>query len=245
MVFFSGFEVAKVNPISEITFLGLQIHFKLLHLNYHTLFLGPLNLTPYDLNISAHLNLMKGIIYKIVSNDTKIEDFYVGSTFQELRCHKNEHKTQCHNKKRNNYNVKVYEFIHNNGGFDAWDLVEIEVYEFDDQQELRTRERHWIENLKPSLNSRIPCQTKKEKKQSAYVYRKQNRDRLFETFTCICRKTTSRHDFQRHRRSNVHKKRLNIVMEAEINEMVLKSKNMTSFSQNLDLLYQKTLLTLD
>jgi hypothetical protein len=60
------------------------------------------------------------------------------------------------------YNYYVYQFIRDNGGFDNWDMVEIERVNTIDKSDLHKRERFWIDELKSTLNKQLPTRTKKE-----------------------------------------------------------------------------------
>lgn len=103
------------------------------------------------------IDYSKTIIYRIVCNDINIIDCYVGHTTNFIN-RRTEHKSCC-NKNNKNY---VYEFIRNNGGFDNWNMVEIEKYEAIDVNDAKKRERYWIEYYKSSLNKSIPLRTKQE-----------------------------------------------------------------------------------
>ena len=61
-----------------------------------------------------------------------------------------------------NYNIFVYQFIRDKGGWDEWVMIPIEVFPCNDKKELEVRERHHIELLKPKLNKNIPTRTIKE-----------------------------------------------------------------------------------
>ena len=102
-----------------------------------------------------------GIIYKLVSTDINIKEIYVGSTinFRTRKCH---HKTACNNQKDKRYNFNVYKYIRANGGFSSFDMIQIEEVKHDTKQQLHTRERYWIEELKATLNKIIPTRTKTE-----------------------------------------------------------------------------------
>jgi len=133
------------------------------------------------------INYSKSCIYKIVCNDINITECYVGST-TKFSTRKNQHKTNCNNENGTKYNVYVYQFIRDHGGWDNWDMLEIEKYECNDNNELKARERYWIEELKAVLNQRIPTRTKDEyyndNKEQIDNYKKQwvdeNKDRLKE-----------------------------------------------------------------
>jgi len=102
------------------------------------------------------------IIYKLCHcNDLENKNIYVGST-TNFRHRKNQHKNRCINKKDKKYNSPVYKFIRDNGGWQEWHMLPIEVYPCNDKKELEIRERYHIELLKSKLNKYIPNRTKKE-----------------------------------------------------------------------------------
>ena len=102
-----------------------------------------------------------GIIYKLVSTDINIKEIYIGSTcnFRTRKCH---HKGRCNNETDKNYNLNVYKYIRANGGWDTFDMIQIEEVKHDTKQQLHTRERYWIEELKATLNRVIPTRTPAE-----------------------------------------------------------------------------------
>jgi hypothetical protein len=118
------------------------------------------------------MDYSKTIIYKIVCKDININDSYVGHTTNFTK-RKNQHKNTCINENSKDYNIYVYQFIRNNGGWGNFDMIEIEKYKCNDKLEACKRERYWIENLKASLNKVIPSRTQKE-------YREENKDSLSE-----------------------------------------------------------------
>ena len=60
------------------------------------------------------------------------------------------------------YNLNVYQFIRKSGGWDNWDMVELEKYAATDKRDLHTRERYWVDALQPALNRQIPTRTTTE-----------------------------------------------------------------------------------
>ena len=74
-----------------------------------------------------------------------------------------QHKTCCNNEKSSKNNYYVYQFIRDNGGFNNWDMIEVEKYPCNDKQELHKRERYWIELLESKLNKKIPTQSQKDR----------------------------------------------------------------------------------
>jgi hypothetical protein len=101
------------------------------------------------------IDFSKTIIYKVVCNDIKIEDIYVGSTtdFTRRKCN---HKNICINPQHASYNLKLYKIIRDNGGWINWEMIEIEKFPCNDSNEARARERYWYEFLNASLNTRKP-----------------------------------------------------------------------------------------
>jgi hypothetical protein len=102
-----------------------------------------------------------GYVYKLVSNDVEIKECYVGSTTNTI-VRKSQHKKCCNTPNKIPYNYYVYQFIRDNGGFDNWDMVIVEDFNFDKRQELHTRERFHMEQLIATLNKQKPGRTQKE-----------------------------------------------------------------------------------
>lgn len=100
-------------------------------------------------------------IYKLCCKNPEIKDEYVGSTTNFYR-RKTAHKYRCIVETCDQYNLFVYKCIRDNGGFDNWDMVEVEKYKATDKNDLHKRERYFIETLKSTLNKAIPTRTKKE-----------------------------------------------------------------------------------
>ncbi len=124
------------------------------------------------------------IIYKICCNDVNITDCYVGHTTDLIK-RKNRHKTNCSNSNNTHYNIYVYQFIRDNGGWDNWSVVPIEEYKCENVNQAKIRERYWIEELKSSLNKYIPSRTDKEyreeNKEQIKKYREENKENIIKT----------------------------------------------------------------
>ena len=114
------------------------------------------------------VNFSKSIIYKLCCKDVTVKEIYVGSTANLLKVRKSKHKYSCNNATNKGFNYYVYQYIRKNGGFDNFDIVEIERYPCSDRQELNKRERYWIELLQSTLNKQIPSRTKIEYRQYNY-----------------------------------------------------------------------------
>jgi len=116
-------------------------------------------------------NFSDTVIYKIVCLDPTITDVYVGST-TEFNERKRSHKYNCCNENSNRYSLKIYETIRANGGIDNWEMIEIESYPCENDEQKRERERYWYNVLKPSLNMYLPLLTEEEKKEYKKEYHK-------------------------------------------------------------------------
>ena len=121
----------------------------------------------------AEVNYNNTIIYKIVCKDLSISDTYIGHTtnFTKRKAH---HKSYCvYEMNTRNKNLKIYTTIKDNGGWDNWDMIEIEKYSCNDANEARARERYWYEQHNSSLNTQKPNRTRKE-------YKIENKDQIKE-----------------------------------------------------------------
>ena len=92
------------------------------------------------------------IIYKICCKDENIKDLYVGHT-TNFHQRKKSHEKSCNDL---NNNVRIYNAIRNNGGWENWDMIEIASYCCKDRTEARMKGHEHYINLKASLNSSQP-----------------------------------------------------------------------------------------
>ncbi len=92
------------------------------------------------------------IIYKIYCKNDAIADTYVGHTTNFIK-RKYQHKIFCNSSK----NLKIYDIIRQNGGWENWNMVEIAKYNCKDSTEARIREQEHHDLLKPSLNKLKPA----------------------------------------------------------------------------------------
>ncbi len=89
------------------------------------------------------------IIYKICCNDETVKDVYVGHTTNFIK-RKNCHKTACYNLKNN---IKIYNVIRENGGWDNWSMIEIARYYCKDATEAKIKEQEHNISLNSTLNN--------------------------------------------------------------------------------------------
>ena len=101
-------------------------------------------------------------IYKIKHNeDYDDENIYIGSTCDIIKRRYN-HKTHCNNENNKSYNYPIYQYIRENGGWDAFVLIKIHDYKCNSKSELEIEERKMIDMLKPKLNKQLPTRSQKE-----------------------------------------------------------------------------------
>lgn len=109
---------------------------------------------------------LKGKIYRLVNSVD--DEFYIGSTCNPLHKRLYVHKYKA----KSTTNRNVYKHL-NEIGWDNVSIVLIEEHPCKNKMELERRERHWIEEMKPTLNKSIPTRTHRE-------YREKNKDVIAE-----------------------------------------------------------------
>ena len=110
----------------------------------------------------TNVDYSKTIMYKIVCNDLEITHAYVGHSTSFIK-RKSDHKAICNNPQSRSYNLNLYQIINANGGWDNWNMIEIEKYPCGDGNEARKRERYWFNELKANMNTCIPSRTRQER----------------------------------------------------------------------------------
>jgi len=154
------------------------------------------------------------IFYKIVCKDENIKDCYVGKT-TDLKRRWREHKKNCNNENRSEYNLKLYQFIRENDGWNNWNIIEIDKGEYDDKDS-SIRERYWFEELNANLNCKTPSRTRKEFSEEYYEknkekinetckeYRDNNKEILNEKVICECGCEITKKNLIRHKKTKKH-----------------------------------------
>jgi hypothetical protein len=114
-------------------------------------------------------------IYKLIhKEDYDNLNIYIGSTVN-FRARKCQHKNACCNPNNKSNNCKVYQYIRDNGGWDMWDMIEIEKYPCNDKRESLKREREIIDIFRPTLNTLDPYVSYEEKRERTNIHTKQDR----------------------------------------------------------------------
>lgn len=124
------------------------------------------------------------IMYKICSKNPDIKSCYIGHTIN-FNERKRIHILNTSNKNdKKHYHLKHYEFIRQNGGWDEWEMIEIEKFIGKTKLEARIREQELIEEYSADLNSLKAYisedERKENKNQITQKYREENKELLKE-----------------------------------------------------------------
>ena len=114
------------------------------------------------------MDYSKCSIYKIEHIDDE-SLVYVGHTTC-FNKRKTAHKSNCKNENYKYYNIKVYQMIRENGGWDMFKMIEVEKYPCADRREAERRENEAMKELKACMNMRNSFVTQDEKQEQAKEY---------------------------------------------------------------------------
>lgn len=124
-------------------------------------------------------NTIFGIIYLIKHKTCDDKKVYVGST-NNLKKRINEHKSSCNNEKCNDYNLKIYQYIRENGGFNQYEFIILECYAYNFKHDLLCKEDYYIKMYPNNLNSQRAYLTDEEHKNRHKKYYDENKDIVLE-----------------------------------------------------------------
>jgi len=171
------------------------------------------------------------LIYKLKHNeDYDDTNIYVGST-SNFKNRKNQHKNACFNEKNKRYNLSIYQYIRDNGGWDNWVMIPIEQYPCNSKKELLIRERHHIDLLRPTFNKQIPTRTPKE-------YREDNKEN-YKKWREDNKKAISEYD-KKWRKANKEKKQKNHKKWRESHKEEIKEKKKQNYEANKEQILERT-----
>ena len=124
------------------------------------------------------MDYSKTIIYKIehIDDDSLV---YVGHTtnWDKRKC---KHKFNCYAEKSGHYNLKLYQMIRENGGWEKFRMIEVEKYPCNDKREAEKRECEVMKELKATMNSMksyLSDEEKKERQKQYYELHKNNQNK--------------------------------------------------------------------
>ena len=122
----------------------------------------------------------KTIIYKIVhKEDYDNANIYIGSTSNFVK-RKNQHKSDCNCVTSKSYNQKNYQYIRDNGGWDCFNMIEVEKFSCNDGNEARAREEYWRCFFNAQLNSFRAYITDEQIREIKKERYEQNKDKRLE-----------------------------------------------------------------
>lgn len=93
-------------------------------------------------------------IYKLCCLDVTITDIYVGSC-KSMTHRKYGHKQACTKPDDKNHNLRVYQFIRENGGWNNWSMVELKEWQCESKAEMGKVENEHMISHHATLNSRV------------------------------------------------------------------------------------------
>jgi len=164
------------------------------------------------------IDYSKGLIYKIVCNDITITNIYVGST-TDFTIRKYNHKSCSNNENGKLYNMKIYQTINDNGGWDNWTMIEIEKYPCKNKREAEEREEYWRRHFNAKLNTIKAYTTVEERLESEKYTQKIRYERnrlnilkkLSQRVPCECGSYVPKYNLSTHRKTKRHLNYLNSV----------------------------------
>ena len=150
------------------------------------------------------IDYSKIVIYKLVhKEDYDNANIYIGSTTDFVK-RKTRHKCDCNNEKSKRYNQKNYQYIHANGGWDEWNMIEVEKYPCNDGNEARAREEYWKCYFNANLNSKKAFRTEEQKKDYYYDNKDKLQEKYKEKTICKCGCIILKCCLNRHYKSKKH-----------------------------------------
>jgi hypothetical protein len=122
-------------------------------------------------------------MYKIYPKNTSLNYCYIGHT-NYFVYRKRQHELPCINTNHSKAHIKLYQVIRENGGWDEWEMIEIEKFNGKTKLEARIREQELIKEHNANLNMLNAYITEEEraatKKAITEKYREENKELLKE-----------------------------------------------------------------
>ena len=155
-----------------------------------------------------------GFVYELKSKNKSITKTYIGSCW-DMKERLIKHKHSFHNINSHNYNVSLYNYIRENGGWTSFEMCEIDSGECEDKTELHCAEQFYIDlygGIENLLNDRDALLDKQKRIEKNNILRDkiQQRNRDTKRFYCeLCDYAAeSECNLDIHNTSNKHIKNL-------------------------------------
>ena len=122
------------------------------------------------------MDYSKTLIYKIehIEDDSLV---YVGHTTNWDK-RKSHHKHCCNNEKTKQNNLKLYQMMRQNGGWNNFKMIEVEKYPCNDKREAEKRECEVMKELKAIMNTNKSYLSKEDKELYVEEYYENNKEQL-------------------------------------------------------------------
>jgi len=118
------------------------------------------------------------IFYKIFKKD--LDEVYVGST-SNFHSRKKDHKKNCYNENNDKkYNLKIYQIIRANGGWDEFKMIQIGTRENITKREAEQIEEEYRLELKSTMNTIRAFLSPEQKKEYDKEHYQANKERISE-----------------------------------------------------------------
>ena len=151
---------------------------------------------------SAVADYSNTIFYKILCKDAAITDLYIGHTINFVQ-RKSAHKRGCNNPNAATYNLKLYNVIRQNGGWDNWRMDIVAHHECKDQRDARAKEQEYFILYNATLNSIEPMPAPTYRKTSTLPLKPTNMVWKFECKPCEYH-TSNKKDYNKHLLTQKH-----------------------------------------
>jgi hypothetical protein len=137
-----------------------------------------------DVKPEDEYSLTDYIMYKICPKNKNLDYCYIGQTTNFTNRKRQHIKNTVTESDKKHYHLKHYQKIRQNGGWDEWEMIEIEKFNSKTNLEARMREQELIKEHNANLNSVSAFVTEEErastKKAITKKYREENKDLLKE-----------------------------------------------------------------
>tara|TARA_R110001632_G_scaffold181648_2_gene301731 strand:- start:577 stop:1068 length:492 start_codon:yes stop_codon:yes gene_type:complete len=147
---------------------------------------------------------------------------YVGSSCDFINREKG-HKHKCNNENAIGYNLPIYKYIRENGGFENYEIIPVSFHNLNNVVELRILEQQEMDKHTGLMNCVYASRTTKqynidnkerikERDKKYYIdnkdtYKKQyinNKEKLTEKVTCDCGSIVANSGLTRHKKTKKH-----------------------------------------
>ena len=150
------------------------------------------------------------IFYKITCDDLP-EYIYIGSTVHFIK-RKCDHKITCNNPNRKGHNIKLYQTIRDNGGWEKWDIIVIDEAKQVTLTEARIKEESLRKEYNGNLNSQKAYRSVEEAKEYEKEHKKEHyelnkktiNEKRNEKMTCKCGAIVRKDTIKRHEKTLKH-----------------------------------------